>query len=190
MLSLEIFFMGVALAVDASVVCFALGLLSLGLPPVRKLLRGFGLSLIFGAFQFLMLWLGSYAGFVFAFSSYGYFTQMVVALVFVLIGLKFYQESQKGQPSELRWGILPVLLLAVATSIDALAAGVSLGTLPFAHLAALEVGVITFLLCGVFYLLSQFFSSIPRKWLLRGAGLVFVALATRIVLSFYLKGNA
>ena len=59
MISLEITVLGLALAVDAAVVSFAMGLLSLKLSLQQKILRGLLITLTFGLFQFLMLWGGS-----------------------------------------------------------------------------------------------------------------------------------
>jgi putative Mn2+ efflux pump MntP len=87
------------------------------------------------------------------------------------------------------WGFFPMIVIAVATSIDALAAGVSFGTLPYANLAAMEIGVITFILCGAFYSISQFFQNIPHRWLLRLAGSIFLVLVARIVWQFVNRGN-
>ena len=71
------------------------------------------------------------------------------------------------------WGLLPVLLLGFATSIDALVSGISLGALSFPYIPALVVGSITFLLCALFYLGGQFFKKVPDQWLLRFAGFIF-----------------
>lgn len=181
MLSMPIIFLGLALAMDAAVVTFAVGLLNAELPVSHKILRGLIISSVFGLFQFLMLWLGSYGGFIFTFSSYGYLFQIVVAMVFFLISAKFYHESIDDEDRDLQWGIVPLLILGFATSIDALAAGISLGTLPLAHMAAGAVGVITFFSCAAFYALSMFFKNIPEKWLLRFACLIFLGLGVNSI---------
>lgn len=184
----EILALGLALAIDAAVVCFALGLIHLDLHVRKKWERGLLLSGIFGFFQFIMLWLGSYGGFLFTFSAYGHYFQLIVAGVFILIGLKFFQESLGDEKRDLHWGFVSICLLAIATSIDALAAGVSFGTLPNASTAALEVGLITFAVCGLFYTLSQFLTQIPEKWLFRIGSLVFLYLGGEIIWGYIQKG--
>ncbi len=188
MYSMEIVLLGMALAMDAAVVSFAIGLLNPEAPKSQKIFRGTGLSLMFGFFQFLMLWIGSYGGFVFSFSSFGYLFQFIVASIFFVIALKFFTESVGEEKRELHWKVFPLIILAVVTSIDALAAGISLGTLPHAHLAALEVGVITAIICGSFYGLAQFFKYIPEKWLLRLASLIFFGLGALTVWDYVSKG--
>lgn len=188
-MSTEITFLGLALAIDAAVVSFALGLLSLKNSLPRKIFRGILITSVFSAFQFGMLWLGSYGGYLLAFSTYGYLSQIITAMIFLLIGLKFYKEGGSSEENKtLQHGILPLILLGIATSIDALAAGIGLGTIPRPELAAMEVGGITFLMCGVFYGMSQFLSRIPEKWLLYFGGGVFVVLAMRTLLPYLLKG--
>lgn len=84
------------------------------------------------------------------------------------------------EKKKIEWGLIPVVILAFATSIDALASGISLGTIPNAHLAALEVGIVTTIICGSFYSLGQFFREIPDRWLLRFASLIFIFLAGQV----------
>lgn len=181
MISLEILLLGLGLAVDAGVVSFALGLTTLEEGNKRRLLKGFFISLVFGFFQFLMIWAGSYGGYLFTFSSYGYLSQVVVCGVFLLLGLKLFGEAQKDEVRDLHWGLLSLLALAIATSLDALAAGISLGALPDSFSAAVEVGVTTFFVCIVFYLFSYLMRSIPHRWLLRLGGVIFSVLGLRIV---------
>jgi putative Mn2+ efflux pump MntP len=180
MFSTEIALMGLALAIDAAVVTFAIGLLHLELPHTHRVRRGLIICLTFGIFQAAMLRLGSYAGYLFSFSSFGYYFQVGIGVIFFGLALKFIQESLSLEEKKHEWGIIPVVILAFATSIDALAAGISLGTIPQANLAAFEVGAITFSVCGSFYLLSQFFQQIPDRWLLRGASCIFFFLSAEV----------
>ncbi len=190
MISLEILLLGLGLAVDAGVVSFALGLTTADEASGHRLLKGFLIALTFGFFQFFMLWLGSYGGYLFAFSSYGYLSQVVVCAAFLLIGLKLFQEAQRNEEQELKWGFFSIGALAFATSIDALAAGISLGTLPDAHISALKIGIITFFICSLFYGISFLFSSIPHRWLMRLGGIIFTVLGLRIVWHYISTGVA
>ena len=187
MFTLEMILLGLALAIDAAVVSFAIGLVSNEIAPTEKVVRGVITASVFGLFQFLMLWLGSYGGFLFTFSGYGYLFSAIVAVVFFLIAAKFYHESVDESDRDLKWGFLSLIILAFATSVDALAAGISLGTLPHPHLSALEIGLITTLLCGIFYSMAHFFKNIPEKWLLRFASLIFFGLAANIVWDQFAK---
>ncbi len=181
MLSLEILLLGVALAIDAAVVTFAVGLLHLDLSAAERTKRGLLICGAFGIFQALMLWLGSYAGYLFTFSSFGYFFQLAIAAIFFGLAIKFLMESLKIEEKKIEWGVVPVVILAFATSIDAMAAGISLGTIPQPHYAATEVGLITFLICGCFYFFSGVFRQIPDKWLLRLATAIFLFLGGQTI---------
>ncbi len=187
-ITLEILLLGLGLAIDAGVVSFALGLSTSHETGKHRLLKGILVTLIFAFFQFLMLWVGSYGGYLFAFSSYGYLSQVVVCGVFLIIGIKLFQESQKNEEKHITWGVGPILILAFATSVDALAAGISLGTLPDAHLMAVKIGIITFIVCAIFYGLSLLFKSIPERWLMRIGGIIFTGLGLRIVWHYITTG--
>lgn len=176
MLSLEILLLGVALAIDAAVVTFAVGLLHLELDAAQRFKRGLVISGAFGLFQGIMLWLGSYAGYLFTFSSFGFYFQITIAAIFFGLAVKFLLESMKIEDKHIEWRIVPVAILAFATSIDAMAAGISLGTIPRPELAATSVGLITFFICGCFYAFSSVFRQIPDRWLLRIATLIFLFL--------------
>lgn len=189
-ITLEILLLGLGLAIDAGVVSFALGLSISHEHSRHRLLKGIFITLLFAFFQFLMLWVGSYGGYLFAFSSYGYLSQVVVCGVFLLIGIKLFQEAQKDQEKHLTWGFVPIMILAFATSIDALAAGISLGTLPDAHVMAIKIGVITFVVCSIFYGLSLLFRSIPERLLMRVGGFIFIGLGLRIVWHYITTGVA
>jgi manganese efflux pump family protein len=185
MFSMETTLMGIALALDAAVVSFAIGLVHFELPHWHKLSRGLIVAAIFGLFQFLMVWLGSYGGYLFSFSSYGHLFQLVVAAIFLIIGSKILQQSFEFEENKLEWGFLPLLIMGFATSIDALAAGISLGTLPKPFLTSFEIGLITLGICGLAYGLSLFLKSLPTRWLLRLASAVFFSLGGRIIFGYF-----
>ena len=186
MLFFEIKLLALALAMDAAAVSFAYGLLCRELPRKERWIRGALIGFVFGFFQFLMLWMGSLGGYFFSFSAWGHLFQFVAGGCFVLLAIKCFQESFEKEDPDLKWGIGPLLLLGLATSIDALAAGVSLGTLPQTYFLAFEVGLITTFTCTIFYWASRFFNNIPDKWLLRIAGVIFGIMAIRILLGLIL----
>lgn len=191
MFPLEILVLGLALAIDAGIVCFAFGILALDKTKAQRTSYWLATALTFGLFQFFMLWLGSYAGYLFSFSAYGHFFQIVVAGIFFLMGMKVLKDSmeaEEDEEEEMKIGFVPLFILGLATSIDALAAGISLGTLPKSYESAFVVGLITFVVCSLFYFLSQFLKNIPDKWLLRITSVIFFSLGGRIIWDFAAKG--
>jgi putative Mn2+ efflux pump MntP len=191
MFSMEIALLGVALAVDAAVVTFAVSLLHEKAPLPSKLTNGVIASGTFGLFQFIMLWLGSYAGFLFTFSRFGLYLRVVITAIFLGLAVKCLRESFDVEKKKIEWRVFSLLMLAIATSVDALAAGISLGTIPRSWLSALEVGVVTSLICGSFYGVGQFLKDIPDRWLLRLASLIFVFLGLKVfwdMQQLYIRG--
>jgi putative Mn2+ efflux pump MntP len=184
MFSFETSLLGVALALDAAVVSFAIGILNLELTKPQKTKRGLIVCSLFGAFQAVMLWLGSLGGYFFTFSGYGHLFQVVVAAIFMVMGIKVFQESFKKLSEPVEWGLTPLLILAVATSFDALVVGISMGPLPMAYMNSIEIGLITFLICGLAFVSSTFLKTFPTKWLLRLAAAIFFFLGGRIILGF------
>lgn len=184
MFTSKILLLGVALAIDAAVVAFALSLIHKKMDKFGRVKSGSLIALVFGLFQFLMLWLGSYFGFLLTFSSYGYLFQFSSGLIFMGLGLKCLFESLSSEKKPVVWSAVPFLILAFVTSIDAFASGISLGTLPKVWLAAVEVGIVTFFICGLSYTLGNFFLELPDKWLLRFASVIFFFLSAQILWSF------
>ncbi len=183
MANLEIFFLGLALAIDAAVVTFALSLLNSHQILKVRIMRALLCSLLFGFFQFLMVWIGSQGGYFFSFSKWGFLYPTLVSMIFFILGMKFFHESSKKEKLELNWSFFPLIALGVATSIDALASGVSLGVLPRTYLIALDIGFITFFVCAIFATLAHFFKNIPDHWLLRFGGVIFMGLGVNALRS-------
>lgn len=152
---LEIFLVGVGLSMDAFAVAICKGLAMPRVNRKRTLLIG----LYFGVFQAVMPLTGWLLGSQFARRV----TKMAPWIAFVLLAwiggsmiresLSKKEEEEKAEPVELRHREL--LMLAIATSIDALAVGVSFSmvelTVPIYAAAAL-IGCTTFAIsvAGVF----------------------------------------
>lgn len=151
----EIFLVGVGLSMDAFAVAICKGLAMPRVNRKRTLLIG----LYFGVFQAVMPLTGWLLGSQFARRV----TKMAPWIAFVLLAwiggsmiresLSTKEEEEKAEPAELRHREL--LMLAIATSIDALAVGVSFSmvelTVPI-YAAAILIGCTTFAIsvAGVF----------------------------------------
>ena len=107
--------------------------------------------LLFGGFQAFMPIAGSFAGKRFS-DKIGEYDNWFAAILLFIIGIKTIYESLKNVPVDevqnRNSGICHKILLAVATSIDALAFGTVLATQKVHILsAAAMIGTITFMLC-------------------------------------------
>ncbi len=190
MINLEVTILGLALALDAGIVSFALGLLVREESFQKKMIRFALLSLLFGVFQGLIMWAGSQVGEYVTFSYLGPMFHYLVAMIFFIISLKLFSETFKeNETKSLSWNITHVVMLAFATSIDAFASGMSLATMPLAYMSSAWVGLVTIVVCFIFSLSSLFLKKIPEKWLLRFGASIFLLLGLEIVIKqFVAKG--
>ena len=153
---LEIFLIGIGLSMDAFAVAICKGL---AMPDKVERKGALLIALYFGVFQAVMPTLGWLLGSQFA----RYVTQMAPWIAFVLLAwiggsmiresLSQGEEDGEPEPAELRHREL--LMLAVATSIDALAVGVSFSMVALSvsiGTAAALIGCTTFAISvgGVF----------------------------------------
>ena len=144
MSTLELIIIGFGLAMDAFAVSVGKGLTLDRVEPHHALKAG----VWFGGFQALMPIIGYLLG--------QSFSSIVVSIdhwiafgLLVLIGLNMIREAIWGEEEsqDSNFGVRHMLIMAVATSIDALAVGISMAFLGInIWLAAAIIGVITFLL--------------------------------------------
>lgn len=143
----EIFMIGVGLSMDAFAVSICKGL------NMRKLdkLQTFVIALFFGGFQALMPFLGWLLGKQFE-SYITSFDHWIAFVLLAFIGGKMLwdvfgskKEDEACQTAESRLDIKELFMLAIATSIDALAVGIS-----FAFLQVNIVSAITLIGCTTF----------------------------------------
>lgn len=145
----EIFLLGIALAMDAVAVGMTNGMVE----PKMRLGKLMLIALFFGAFQAVMPVLGYYLGAAFT----SLVEKIAPWLSFALLGFlggKMIYDGCKKEEGELKpVGLLKLCVQAVATSVDALAVGVTLlavetaSSLPFSvWWCALVVGGVTFCL--------------------------------------------
>lgn len=137
---------GVALAMDA----FAVSVVSGSFFKQLKIVHTIRMAFFFGAFQAVMPLIGYAAGQTLAdyithidhWVAFGLLAAIGGKMVFE--GLKFEQVEKKAQDPA---SLMVVLVLSLATSIDALAVGITLSLVTESILAAVTViGVITFIL--------------------------------------------
>ncbi|MCI8817815.1 MAG: manganese efflux pump [Oscillibacter sp.] len=146
----ELLLIAAGLSMDAFAVSVCKGLSVQQVQPRHYLLTG----VWFGGFQALMPSIGYLLGSVFE----GYivsFDHWIAFLLLSLIGGNMVKESLSGDEEchDSSFSLRTMFLLAVATSIDALAVGVTFALLPDVHIlsAVALIGVTTFLLsaCGL-----------------------------------------
>ena len=142
---ITLLFIAIGLAMDAFSVAITDGITIKKI----KIENALKIGLFFGVFQFGMLFLGNLLGS--AFSRYIVAVDHWIAFVLLMfIGGKMFVESIKGgeeeKSDENPLGFKTLTVLAIATSIDALAVGVSLATMTNNIIfSASVVGIVAFI---------------------------------------------
>ena len=175
----ELFLIGVGLSMDAFAVSICKGLSVRGLKPKHALLAG----LYFGGFQFLMPVIGWLLGYRFEAMIQSVDHWIAFGLL-SLIGGNMIKESF-GSEDELSddFGVKTMVLLAVATSIDALAVGVTFAFLDVKILpAAGLIGVTTFLLSAAGIFIGHVFGMRYKARAERLGGVILILMGLKILL--------
>ena len=177
---LELCILAVGLSMDAFAVAVCKGLAT----PKLKLRHCIIVGLWFGAFQVLMPLLGHLLGTSFA-SLITQIDHWVAFVLLVFIGGNMITESFSTEPDCSDASLAPrtMFLLAVATSIDALAVGITFAFLKVpVLLAVVFIGVTTFLLSGVGVYVGNWFGARYKSLAERAGGAVLVLLGCKILL--------
>ncbi len=178
---ISVILIAVGLAMDA----FAVSV-SCGLCIVRERYRiALKTALFFGFFQWGMLSLGWMAGFTFR-TYIEPVDHWIAFILLALIGGKMWKESLDEDTEPLDLNSLKLLLtLALATSIDAFAAGISISALGYPILIpSLYVGVITFVLSFAGVILGCLLTQYARfhKYLDRIGAFILFGIGIKILI--------
>lgn len=173
----DLIFLAAALSVDAGAVSFSQGLLFDKNKTKNSLLLAFST----GFFQFIM----PVAGYFFAGVIYRFvepFSKTLAFLIFMVLGLKFIHdgltEKEKTAKSPVCITLGCLFMLSVATSIDALAAGVNFYFLKAGILfSSLLIGFVTFFVSLFCFYAGRFFKKFPSKYLEVLAGVALIVLS-------------
>lgn len=179
---ISIFLIGVGLSMDAAAVSLAKGM-SLQSKHLKE--YALKLALFFGVFQALMPFIGFYAGSHFA--SYIQSIDHWIAFILLgLIGFNMIKESneEKEREKEIsRISYKNIILLAIATSIDALAVGVSFAFLNVNICYAITIiGVTTFILSLISVFMGKQLGAIFQKYAERLGGGILIILGIKILI--------
>ncbi len=189
-----VLFIAVGLAMDAFAVSVTYGL------SFRRRRHGDALKIAtaFGLFQAGMPVVGWFAGLTFR-HWFEAFDHWVALGLLSIIGGKMIRDGWRTSPSEepeaVSHGLGTLLLLALATSIDALAVGLALSVL---HVAigepALIIGVVTFLLsyAGIVlgHELTAWLRLHGRRVIQMAGGLILISIGVHIAYSHLASGGA
>ena len=143
---LSILLIGVGLSMDAFAVSVTSGLTVKGFGPKHAALLG----IYFGVFQFLMPLIGYLLGSTVSSFVSGY-APYISFFLLAFVGIKMLVEAIRGGEAAVCTQLrhTQLLMMAIATSLDALAVGVSFAFMPEVSLlpSCLLIGCTTFVLC-------------------------------------------
>ena len=178
-----LFVMAVVLSMDAFAVAVCKGL---ALKNV-KLKNCLWIGLWFGAFQALMPTIGYFCARLFA-DYVNAFSHWIAFGLLAFLGINMIHEAM-GEEEKANDDVCcrEMLLLAIATSIDAMAAGVSFAMIPDFKIfyAVLFIGVITFFLSALGTKIGSVFGTKYNKRAEVAGGIVLIFLGFKIVLEHY-----
>lgn len=178
---LELFLIAVGLSMDAFAVSVCKGLSTVRLKPWHYLCIG----LWFGGFQALMPAIGYLLGT--GFEMYiNRFDHWIAFVLLALIGGNMIKEALSGdeESSDASFAFKPMLLMAVATSIDALAVGVTFALLPDVNIIAAVcfIGVTTFILSAVGLKVGNVFGLKYKSGAEIAGGVILILMGIKILL--------
>lgn len=184
MSTLELFLLGIGLSMDAFAVsvCKGLGMKKAGLSSMGIC------GLWFGSFQAIMPFIGFLLGTMFASAIQAVDHWIAFGLLGIIGGnmLKEVWSKEEKQKSEDSGdlGIKTMFVMAVATSIDALAVGISLAMAGNVNIyvAMLLIGVTTFVLSALGVKIGSVFGSRFEKKAQFVGGVILIFLGCKILL--------
>lgn len=176
----ELFILAVGLSMDAFAVSICKGL-SLGNIKVKHMCIA---GAWFGGFQALMPLIGYFLGSFFA-ESITKYSHWIAFILLLYLGASMMKESMDKEVEELDncMDIKTMFLLAVATSIDALAVGVTFAFLEVAIVPAISfIGVVTFVCSAVGVKIGSLFGTKYKSKAELFGGLVLVLIGVKILM--------
>lgn len=176
---LELFLIAVGLSMDAFAVAICKGL------SVKKatLKHGLIVGLYFGGFQAGMPLLGYFLGSSFA-KYIENFDHWIAFGLLGIIGFNMIRESREEEEElNASFGFKAMLPMAVATSIDALAVGVSFAVMQVQiGWAVAFIGIITFALSAIGVIIGNHFGAKYKSKAEMFGGIVLIVLGIKILL--------
>ena len=181
--ALDILLISIGMAMDsfAVSVCKGLSIKKAGIP------EGVKCGIYFGGFQALMPVIGFFLGTLFA-KQIEAFDHWIACALLVLIGGNMLKEAFSKcdccEEQDADLSVKTMFVMAVATSIDALAVGISLAMAGNVNIwvAMVLIGVVTFAMCAAGVKIGNIFGSRYEKKAEAAGGIILILLGIKILL--------
>ncbi len=181
----ELLFIAISLAMDAFAVSVSNGLL---LPKIR-IRHAVTFGLFFGVFQFFMPLIGYFLA-----SSFSTYIQSldhwIAFILLAIIGGNMIKESfsdEEENTSDIQANIMSfknLTMLAIATSIDALAVGVTFALVDSGNIwfSCSVIGIVAFILSFIGVMLGKKISGVFQSYAARVGGVVLIIIGLKILI--------
>ncbi len=169
---IDLILTSISLAMDAFSISLCKGLQY----KKNKLKNSITVGLYFGFFQFIMPIIGYNLGIVFT-SKIIKYNPYISTILLIIIGILMINEKKEELSIDLHFK--EMIILAIATSIDALVVGISFSFLKQNILfSSLTIGVITFIICFIGYYIGNLFNKKVEKYsnLISGLTLIYIGI--------------
>ena len=176
---IEILLLGISVAMDAFAVSICKGMTS-----ERKLKTAFVCSTWFSSFQMLMPTIGFFVGILFV-DLIEKFDHWVVFVLLALLGVNMIKEAFSKDEEIVKndTSFKEMLLLSLATSIDALAVGISLALVKTNIVLAIAIiGAVTFAFCFIGAVIGQKLGEKHKKQASTLGGIILILLGIKILI--------
>ena len=174
---LEIILTGLSLSMDAFAISIYKGLVTNN----KKINKALKVALYFGIFQLIMPIIGYYLGNILS-ERIIILNPYLSVILLISIGILMFKEDNNEKLSDsLKFS--EMIILSIATSIDALVIGISLSFLKNNIItSSIIIGIITFIVCFIGFTIGNFFNNKLNKYSnkLGGITLIFIGLKTFI----------
>ena len=178
---ISVFFLAIGLAMDAFAVSITGGIVASKV----SLLYAFKIALTFAVFQMGMPWLGWLLGRSVSRYIATYDHWIAFILLFIIGSRMIYESFQNGERKcSINFDKVPVLIfLAIATSIDAFIAGVSLSILDINMIPVIIViGLITLFLSLIGVTIGKILGFLVEKYAELAGGIILIIIGFQILI--------
>lgn len=174
---LSVIIIALGLSVDCLAVSIAVGLKT----PSRKIRTGFKFAIVFGMFHILMPLIGWFVGT--SIEPFTYIDHWIAFFLLLAIGVRIIYKSFSKNTTEDKTNSQALFALAVATSMDSLVVGISLGLFKISpYLLALTIGTIAGVVTFTGFEIGKRIRGLFTKRLEIIGGVALIAIGIKILL--------
>ena len=175
---IELIIISISLAMDAVSTSICKGLTQIKINIKNSIIIG----LYFGIFQSIMPLIGYYLGNIFS-NKINHITNYIAFLLILFIGISMIKDSFDNNINNNKLNFKEMIILSVATSIDALIMGITFSILKVNIFKAITViGIITFILCIIGYNFGSFIGQKYQKKAQIMGGIILIIIGFKILI--------